>query len=282
MFDSHHAPLRPSRRANLQSKRERDALQQEYYADPTEMNAHVHVHLPRALRFWPNDFLAAPRELFAHDVSELDPYYSPRAGRPARMIRFDAPSDEILLYSSASCLDQHNAHGDRRAASSCVFKPTGLHPSEDRSMALCLERRGPTGQMHPQESNRAHIRAAIAALQCREWREEGWSSVVIASDSEYLVEGITNWVEIWQETGWRTSRDTGNSREGNAVANQDLWELLLQEVSEASARGLEVKFWLIVHALNKEAQAEARLAAEMLKEEESFWRIPYAGEMRHA
>jgi ribonuclease HI len=145
-------------------------------------------------------------------------------------------------------------------------------------VALRLERGGPTGQAYPQESNRAHTRAAILALQCRQWRDEGWSSVVIASDSEYLVEGITNWVEIWQANGWRTSRDTGDSPEGDAVANQDMWETLLQEVSELSAQGLEVKFWLIVQGLNKEAHAEARLAAETLKDEESFCRYPYVWE----
>jgi hypothetical protein len=87
-------------------KRERNALQQEHYADPTEeqyTSEHLHSehytpdYLPRALRFWPSDFLATPRELFAHSASDLDPYYSSRPGRPARMIRYDAPSDEILL-----------------------------------------------------------------------------------------------------------------------------------------------------------------------------------------
>jgi ribonuclease HI len=116
------------------------------------------------------------------------------------------------------------------------------------------------------------------AQRLLEWRDEGWSSVVIASDSDYLVEGITNWVEIWQANGWRTSRDTGDNREGDAFANQDLWETLLQEVSELSAQGLEVKFWLIVQGLNKEAHAEARLAAETLKDEESFCRYPYVWE----
>ena len=198
------------------------------------------------------------------------------------MIRHDAPKDEILLYTSASCLNQHDSEGARRAASSCVFKPTGLHPSETRSIALRLERRGPTGQSHPQESNRAHLRAAIAALQCRQWREEGWGTVVVASDSEYMVEGITNWIEIWQENGWCTSRETGQSFEGDAVANQDLWEMLLREVLELSERGLEVKFWLILHELNAEAHAEARLAADVLKGEGLFCRMPYAGEMELA
>ena len=196
------------------------------------------------------------------------------------MIRFDAPADDILIYTSASCINQHTSPDARSAASSCMFKQSGLHPSEARSMALRLERRGPTGQGYPQESNRAHLRAAIAALQCRQWREEGWSAITIASDSEYLVEGITNWIEIWQQNGWLTSRDTGNEYDGGAVANKDLWELLLWEVMELSHVGLEVRFWLIMHDLNLEAHAEARMAAEMLKEEEYFCRMPYAGEMR--
>jgi ribonuclease HI len=190
------------------------------------------------------------------------------------MIRFDAPADEILIYTSASCLNQHTSPDARSAASSCVFKPTGLHPSEGRSIALRLERRGPTGQEYPQESNRAHLRAAIAALQCRQWRAEGWTAITIASDSEYLVEGIT------KQNGWLTSRETGDSYNGDAVANRDLWELLLWEVMEFSRMGLEVKFWLILHELNAEAHAEARMAAEVLKEEEFFCRMPYPGETR--
>jgi ribonuclease HI len=143
------------------------------------------------------------------------------------MVRYDAPEDEILIYTSASCLNQQTTSAARSAASSCVFKPTGLHPSEPRTMAMRLERRGQTGREYPQESNRAHLRAAIAALQCRQWHEEGWSHITIASDSEYLVEGITNWIEIWQQNGWVIPRDARNIHDGDAVKNKDLWELLL-------------------------------------------------------
>lgn len=195
------------------------------------------------------------------------------------MIRYDAPQDEILIYTSASCLNQHTTSKPRSAASSCLFKPSGLHSSEARSMALRLERRGPNGQEYPQESNRAHLRAAIAALQCRQWQSEGWTAITIASDSEYLVEGITNWIEIWQQNGWLTSKDLGNRRNGDPVDNRDLWELLLWEVAEQAQMGLEVRFWLIMHDQNAGAHAEARMAAEMLKEEEYFCRMPYAEEM---
>jgi ribonuclease HI len=264
------------RQCSHTTKRECDALQQEYYADQDD----AALPFARAVRFWPADHVAKPRDLFVHDARELDRYISSYARRPARMVHYDAPEDEILIYTSASCLDQHTTSATRSAASSCVFKPTGLHPNEPRSMAMRLERRGPTGQEYPQESNRAHLRAAIAALQCRQWHEEGWSHITIASDSEYLVEGITNWIEIWQQNGWFTSRDAGNLYDGDAVKNKDLWELLLWEVTEQLNLGVEVRFWLILHELNAEAHAEARMAAEVLKEEEYFYRMPYAEEMR--
>jgi hypothetical protein len=68
--------------------------------------------------------------------------------------------------------------------------------------------------------------------------------------------------------------------DGDAVKNKDLWELLLWEVTEQLNLGVEVRFWLILHELNIEAHAEARMVAEVLKEEEYFYRMSYAEEMR--
>ena len=44
--------------------------------------------------------------------------------------------------------------------------------------------------------------------------------------------------------------------------------------------GLEVRFWLILHELNAEAHAEARMAAEALKKEKFFCRMSDSEEMR--
>ena len=65
-------------------------------------------------------------------------------------------------------------------------------------------------------NNRMEMTAAIEALRqlkrpCR---------VVITTDSQYLVKGMTEWIEGWQRKGWRNSK-----RE--PVVNKDLWELLL-------------------------------------------------------
>lgn len=65
-------------------------------------------------------------------------------------------------------------------------------------------------------NNRMEMTAAIEALRqlkrpCR---------VLITTDSQYLVKGMTEWIEGWQRKGWRNSKK-------EPVVNKDLWELLL-------------------------------------------------------
>jgi ribonuclease HI len=43
--------------------------------------------------------------------------------------------------------------------------------------------------------------------------------VEIVTDSEYLKNGITNWIHGWKRNGWRTSTK-------KPVVNQDLWMAL--------------------------------------------------------
>jgi ribonuclease HI len=45
-------------------------------------------------------------------------------------------------------------------------------------------------------------------------------SVLVYTDSEYLMKGITQWIHSWQEKGWKTAGK-------KPVLNQDLWQTLL-------------------------------------------------------
>lgn len=66
-------------------------------------------------------------------------------------------------------------------------------------------------------SNRMELMAAIKAL---EMIPEA-SHVQINSDSEYVVKGMTEWIEDWKAKGWKNSSK-------KPVANRDLWERLDQ------------------------------------------------------
>jgi ribonuclease HI len=125
-------------------------------------------------------------------------------------------------------------------------------------MSRRLEAQGPFGDPSRQTSNRAELRAVLAALQFRNWAGEGFGTVVFATDSEYVAKGATQWVRTWLRNGWRTS--------GGPVKNIDLWEMLLGQVERLDSRGVNVEFWKIPREFNMMAD---RFAAEAAKREET-------------
>jgi ribonuclease HI len=65
-------------------------------------------------------------------------------------------------------------------------------------------------------NNRMEMTAAIEALR----QLTRPCQVLITTDSQYLVKGMTEWIAGWQLKGWRNSKKA-------PVVNKDLWELLL-------------------------------------------------------
>jgi len=65
-------------------------------------------------------------------------------------------------------------------------------------------------------NNRMELTAAIAALEALKRPCE----VVLTTDSQYLVKGMTEWIQGWVRKGWKNSRKED-------VLNRDLWERLL-------------------------------------------------------
>jgi ribonuclease HI len=98
------------------------------------------------------------------------------------------------------------------------------------------------------------LRAATAALESRLWGTEGWRYVNIATDSTYVVKGITEWVPKWKARQWTKAT-------GEDVANKDLWILLLGLVNKQARKGCEVRFWHIDRGLNTLADEWAKVGA---------------------
>lgn len=145
-------------------------------------------------------------------------------------------------------------------------------PNITGKVAMPLEQKGPCGDVHRHTSNRAKLRAVIAALDFRPWYGEGWHSVVIVTDLEYVVLGATRWLPAWVLRGWRLAprRDgRGRFRPGKKLANRDLWEELQSRIEDLRAKGTEVSFWLVQPRsligedsnLLREAKSAAREAA---------------------
>jgi ribonuclease HI len=64
-------------------------------------------------------------------------------------------------------------------------------------------------------NNRMELTAAIEALSALKRP----STVELHTDSEYLRNGITQWINGWKRNGWRT-------RDRKPVKNDDLWQAL--------------------------------------------------------
>ncbi|MBJ6723537.1 ribonuclease HI [Geomesophilobacter sediminis] len=67
-------------------------------------------------------------------------------------------------------------------------------------------------------NNRMELSGALAGLEALKRPCE----VVITTDSQYLVKGMTEWVSGWLKRGWVNSKK-------EPVVNRDLWERLLQQ-----------------------------------------------------
>ncbi|KAN0086314.1 Ribonuclease H-like domain containing protein [Elaphomyces granulatus] len=167
-----------------------------------------------------------------------------------RFIRRSDPT-QVLIYTSGACLD--NGRKDPRGGCAFVFKFSTSMQIYGRA-AFRLENKGPTGQQHQQTSNRAELRAVIGALRFRGWNGEGFKTIVIATDSEYIVNCSTNCVRGWLQNGWKRGS-------GAPVEDKDLWLTLLGECERWSSMGLKIKFWQIPRECNTEADRLARDAA---------------------
>ncbi|MCZ7564421.1 MAG: ribonuclease HI [Burkholderiales bacterium] len=64
-------------------------------------------------------------------------------------------------------------------------------------------------------NNRMELTAVIEALDALKRP----AAVELYTDSQYVRNGITEWLAAWKRRGWRTA-------DGNPVKNQDLWQAL--------------------------------------------------------
>ena len=109
------------------------------------------------------------------------------------------------------------------------------------------ERREISGASPNSTNNIMEMTAAIEALA----HTPPGARVHLATDSRYLVDGITRWLPGWKRKGWRKTR-------GGAVRNRELWERL-----DELASGREVSWeWVRGHAGHSENERCDTLANE--------------------
>ena len=102
-------------------------------------------------------------------------------------------------------------------------------------------------------NNRMELMAAISALEALKQR----CAVTLFTDSKYVMDGITKWINGWKKNGWRTA-------DKKPVKNAELWQRL------ETARSKHDVTWQWVkghagHAENERADELARMGMAPFK-----------------
>ena len=100
-------------------------------------------------------------------------------------------------------------------------------------------------------NNRMELMAAIAGLQALQRA----SRVELTTDSQYVRQGITQWIHGWKKNGWKTAAK-------KPVKNQDLWQQL-----DAAMAAHEVQWhWVKGHSGHVENERVDQAANDAIDE----------------
>ena len=111
-------------------------------------------------------------------------------------------------------------------------------------------------------NNRMELMAAIAALEALTRP----CQVELHTDSQYLRNGITEWIGGWKANGWKTAAK-------KPVKNADLWQRL-----DAARQRHDVNWhWVRGHAGHPENERADRLAQQGIAEQEELIKQGGAG-----
>jgi ribonuclease HI len=125
-----------------------------------------------------------------------------------------------------------------------------------------------SGRYRRTTNNRMELRAAIEALNTLKRP----CAVDLFTDSQYVRDGITQWVAGWQRKGWKTA-------DKKPVKNQDLWRQLLAAVERHAEAGGVEWHWTRGHAgdrWNERADELANSAAQSAGEADPLDDLPDA------
>ncbi len=135
----------------------------------------------------------------------------------------------VLLYTDGACSGNPGPGG---------WAFVLQHPASKKE----LERAGAEAQT---TNNRMELMAVIEGLSTL----KAASLVDLYSDSQYVLNGLKEWIHSWKKRGWRTA-------DKKPVKNQDLWERL-----DELQRKHQIRFhWIRGHNEHPENERCDRLA----------------------
>ncbi|KAF8250957.1 ribonuclease H-like protein [Wilcoxina mikolae CBS 423.85] len=151
-----------------------------------------------------------------------------------------------MLCISVDGACSNNGYSNARASAGVFFGP---HSRYNWSGVL-------DHNTHSQTNQCAEIFAMIRALRIfnQNRHEDHWdeiSTIVIVTDSDYVFQGITCYVEKWRRNGYQNFK-------GEALVNRDKFRQLNTLVEDLEDDGIDVLFWRVNREFNQEADELAK------------------------
>lgn len=147
------------------------------------------------------------------------------------------PKSEVVIYADGACKGNPGPGGW-----GVVLRFTG---GANDGAAATVHEKELFGGESATTNNRMELTAAIRALEalkrpCR---------VKFFTDSRYVIQGITEWIDGWKKRGWKNAAK-------QPVKNVDLWQAL-----EAAAAAHEIEwYWVKGHAGDSDNERADALA----------------------
>ncbi|HAX5922545.1 TPA: ribonuclease HI [Escherichia coli] len=153
---------------------------------------------------------------------------SPRTNPTTSVVEFNPQLKTVKIFSDGSCLK---------------------NPGGPGGYGIVLQYRGEEREFsdgfHSTTNNRMEMMGALIGLE----RLKYPCNVILYSDSQYLKNGMTQWMKWWKRNGWMTS-------DKKPVKNVDLWKRLDEAASRHNVRWK----WVKGHAGHRENEICDRLA----------------------
>ncbi|HCL9126509.1 TPA: ribonuclease HI [Escherichia coli] len=153
---------------------------------------------------------------------------SPRTNSTTPVVEFNPQLKTVKIFSDGSCLK---------------------NPGGPGGYGIVLQYRGEEREFsdgfHSTTNNRMEMMGALIGLE----RLKYPCNVILYSDSQYLKNGMTQWMKWWKRNGWMTS-------DKKPVRNVDLWKRLDEAASRHNVRWK----WVKGHAGHRENEICDRLA----------------------
>lgn len=153
---------------------------------------------------------------------------SPRTNPTTPVVEFNPQLKTVKIFSDGSCLK---------------------NPGGPGGYGIVLQYRGEEREFsdgfHSTTNNCMEMMGALIGLE----RLKYPCNVILYSDSQYLKNGMTQWMKWWKRNGWMTS-------DKKPVKNVDLWKRLDEAASRHNVRWK----WVKGHAGHRENEICDRLA----------------------